>query len=71
MRVCAERNVILLKELRYVSGELGYEEARRLPREIRHWWIGEISGEREKRNEEIARANAGTRAVDVPRAPRG
>jgi hypothetical protein len=69
MRVCAERNVTILQELRFVAAELGYGHARDLPREVRHWWIGEMNREREARN---ARApGPGQRMGDVPRGTRG
>lgn len=66
MRTCAERNVAVLQELRYVSGEVGgLSEARRMPREVRHWWIGEISKERSQQNDEIERMRSGKKRVDV------
>ena len=66
MRVCAERNVVVLQELRYVSGEVGgLEEARRMSREVRHWWIGQISDERRERNDEIERLRGGGKKVNV------
>lgn len=43
-------NVNLLQELRYVANEVGYREARKMPVEIRRWWISEMQKEAEKRN---------------------
>lgn len=44
----AERNLSLLQELRYVAHEVGYREARRMPVEVRRWWIGEMQKEAQR-----------------------
>jgi hypothetical protein len=44
-------NLNLLHELRYVASEVGYREARKMPVEVRRWWIGEMQKEAEKRND--------------------
>jgi hypothetical protein len=50
-------NVNLLRELRYVATEVGYREARRMPVEIRRWWIEQMSKEGEARQAQIDAMN--------------
>ena len=44
-----ERNLGLLLELRYVASEVGYREARRMPTEVRRWWIDQMQKEAQQR----------------------
>jgi hypothetical protein len=50
-KFCAERNVALLKEIRYVTSEVGPDYAWRMPREYRQWWISEMQKEKEELDE--------------------
>ena len=47
---CAQRKVSLLSELRIICKEIGYEEARRLPSEVRRWWINEMVKEAQEKS---------------------
>jgi hypothetical protein len=44
-------NINLLHELRYVASEVGYREAKKMPVEVRRWWIGEMQKEAQQRHE--------------------
>lgn len=33
-----------------MTNEIGYSEAMRMPREVRHWWLGEMMKERDRAN---------------------
>jgi len=58
---CSERNLGLLRELRYVASEVGLAEARRMPTEVRKWWMGEMQREGAAREAELERARNGRR----------
>lgn len=61
----AERNVNLLLELRHVSKEVGsLTEARRLPVEVRRWWIDQMNKDSAARKEAYDQAS-GTKTVPV------
>ncbi len=47
---CGQRKEAVLSELRYVTKEVGYAEAKKMPREVRHWWIGKMNKETEELN---------------------
>ena len=49
----AELNVNILRELRYVSSEVGYAEAKRMPVEVRRWWIEQMRKEAEASKDSI------------------
>lgn len=54
MKVCAERKVNLLKEIRFVNSEVHDPEyVERLPREVRHWWISEMQKDRQDQRDEV------------------
>ncbi len=55
---------MILQELRYVAAEVTLDEARSMPREVRHWWIEEMSRERREREDEYER-RSGRKRVDV------
>lgn len=57
-------NVDLLREIRYVSSEVGYREARRMPVEVRRWWIEEMRKEGEAQAARLAELG-GKKTVDV------
>ncbi len=59
----AEMNLNLLYELRYIATEVGYREARKMPVEIRRWWIGEMQKEAEKKAE--TDALGGRKTMDI------
>jgi hypothetical protein len=40
-----------LSELRYITTEVGYAEAKKMPREIRHWWIDKMNKENKEIND--------------------
>jgi hypothetical protein len=40
-----------LTELRYVTREVGYSEAKKMPREIRHWWIDKMNKDNDPKGE--------------------
>ena len=61
---CGRMNVDLLREIRYVAREVGYREARRMPVEVRRWWIEEMRKEGEAHEERVAEL-AGKRTRDV------
>jgi hypothetical protein len=71
-KVCADRQLALLTELRYIATEVGLHEARAMPTEIRKWWISEMARERRSRegNEPNAAPDGRTIVRDVPRGPR-
>jgi len=65
MKVCAERTINLLREVRFVNSEVhDLEKVERLPREVRHWWIGEMQKERQEQKDEVDRAR-GNRVRNV------
>lgn len=43
-------NVNLLQELRYVASEVGYREAKKMPVEVRRWWIAEMQKEAQQKS---------------------
>lgn len=45
---CGQRKEAVLSELRYITTEVGYAEAKKMPREIRHWWIAKMNKENEE-----------------------
>jgi len=55
-------NINLLQELRYISTEVSYESARRMPVEVRRWWIDEMQKEAQAREDQIP---GGKRTVPV------
>jgi len=63
-KIMAERNVDLLREIRFISHEVGYREAMRMPVEVRRWWITEMQKESEQGRAD-QEALAGRRTADV------
>ncbi len=61
--VCAVRIVNLLKELRYVASEVGITEARRMPTEIRHWWIEQMQKENQPKESELLTGKKGNSRI--------
>lgn len=57
----------ILQELRFVSMEVGLHEARRMPTEVRRWWIEEMQRERQSRNDEVEQMSGRKKVTDVPR----
>jgi hypothetical protein len=61
----------ILQELRFVTHEVGLHEARRMPTEVRRWWIEEMQKERQTRTDEVEQLAGGKKRVaDVPRGRR-
>lgn len=63
-KYCAEQQLRLMQELRYISREVGLTEARRMPTEVRVWWINQM--QREKAPEDYGEGRKVTK--DVPRS---
>lgn len=59
-----EKNVDLLRELRYVASEVGLREAKKMSVEVRRWWIEEMRKEAEQKATEFE-ALQGKRTVDA------
>ncbi len=57
-------NLNLLYELRYVASEVGYREARKMPVEIRRWWIDQMQKEAQQRVDAYEEGQ-GIRRVDA------
>lgn len=56
MRVCAERTINVLRELRFVNSEIhDMDYAERMPREVRHWWIDQMQKDRQEQKDEVDR----------------
>lgn len=53
--------VSLLREIRYISNEVGYREARKMPIYERRWWIEQMQKEAEQR----ADPSLGKRTMDI------
>lgn len=63
--ILAERNVDLLRELKYVSEAVGgLTEARKMTIEVRRWWIEEMQKDNQAKIDEIERAK-GIKRRDV------
>ncbi len=60
----SERNIGLLHELRYVASEVGYREARRMPVEVRRWWIDQMQKEAQQKVNAFEEGR-GRKTVDV------
>ena len=65
LKQMSNRKLNLLRELRYVSNEIGYHEANRLPVEIRRWWIDEMRREAEQKSAEFENMRSGRKTVDA------
>ena len=62
---CSDRKIAFLSEIRLLCQEIkSYEEIRRMPSEIRRWWINEMVKDAEDKRKEYDRIN-GTRRADV------
>lgn len=55
----------LLLELRYVAKEVGLAEARRMPVEVRRWWIDQMNRDAAARKEAYEGAINGTKTAPV------
>lgn len=68
-RFCATQQMGLLSELRSVAPEVGgLAEARRMPSEVRRWWLSEMYKEADRRNGSPDVSGDGRKVVrDVPR----
>jgi hypothetical protein len=72
-KFCSQQQLRILTEIRYVMEEVGsYEEARRLPTEVRNWWISEMRKEAERlAGNPNAPSDGRTVIRDVPKVIRG
>ena len=60
-----EKNLNLLVELRYVAKEVGYQQAQKMPVEIRRWWIDQMQKEAQQRKDDYDELSGGVRTMDV------
>lgn len=58
-KFCSDRKINVLSELRIICREIGYEAARKMPSEIRRWWISKMFEEAKEKNDAVDAINNG------------